>query len=129
MLILLYVKPDPGRSGSGKGLGSRSGRIPSVGGNIQVSFILHYVLLQATLSNWEILLAIWPLEDRPEQFRNKEFINSQPLAVILELKRVADELQKKGENELEAFKKDAELPTRHYDGGPDNCADLLHPAR
>ncbi len=87
------------------------------------------MLPQVTLSNWVILLAIWPLEDRPEQFRNKEFINSQPLAVILELKRVADELQKKGENELESFKKDAELPTCHYDGGPDNCAELLHTAR
>ena len=80
-------------------------------------------------TNWEILLPIWPLEDRPEQFRNMDFINSQPLQLILELKRVAEELQKKDEKEVESFKKDAELPTRHYDGGPDNCSDLLHPAR
>ncbi len=80
-------------------------------------------------TNWEILLPIWPLEDRPEQFRNMDFINSQPLQLILELKRVAEELQKKDEKEVESFKKDAELPTRHYDAGPDNCSDLLHPAR
>ncbi len=80
-------------------------------------------------TNWEILLPIWPLEDRPEQFRNMEFINSQPLQLILELKRVAEELQKKDEKEVESFKKDVELPTRHYDAGPDNCRDLLHPAR
>jgi hypothetical protein len=79
--------------------------------------------------NWEILLPIWPLEDGPEQFRNMEFINSQPLQLILELKRVVEELQKKDEKEVESFKKDAELPTRHYDVGPDNCSDLLHPAR
>jgi hypothetical protein len=46
-----------------------------------------------------------------------DFINSQPLQLILELKRVAEELQKKDEKEVESFKKDAELPTRHYDGG------------
>ncbi len=63
-------------------------------------------------TNWEILLPIWPLEDRPEQFRNMDFINSQPLQLILELKRVAEELQKKDEKEVESFKKDAELPTR-----------------
>jgi hypothetical protein len=80
-------------------------------------------------TNWEILLPIWPPEDRPEQFRNMDFINSQPLQLILELKRVAEELQKKDEKEVESFKKDAELPTRHYIGGPDNCSDLLHPAR
>jgi hypothetical protein len=63
-------------------------------------------------TNWEILVPICPLEDRPEQFRNRDFINNHPLVIILELKKVADVQQKKEDRELESCKKkDAELPT------------------
>jgi hypothetical protein len=45
------------------------------------------------------------------------------------MKRIWDEKKKKDDKGEETFKRDAALPTRQYDGGPDNCTDLLHPAR
>jgi hypothetical protein len=48
---------------------------------------------------------------------------------IFSMKRIWDEKKKKDDKGEETFKRDAALPTRQYDGGPDNCTDLLHPAR
>lgn len=48
---------------------------------------------------------------------------------FLAMKRVWDEQQKKEDRGEETFKKDAELPTRNFDGGPDNSMDLLHEVR
>lgn len=48
---------------------------------------------------------------------------------VLALKRCWEDEQKKEDKGEETFKKDPELPTKHYDAGPDNCADLLHPTR
>jgi hypothetical protein len=30
----------------------------------------------ATISTWELMTAIWPLEDRPDQMRRKEVVNT-----------------------------------------------------
>jgi hypothetical protein len=77
----------------------------------------------------EIMLPIWPMEDRPELYQNEAYINNFTVDTCLALK-AAWESQLKKENRGEStFGKDAALPTRHYDAGPDNCADLLHPAR
>ncbi len=37
--------------------------------------------------------------------------------------------QRREDRADELFRKDAALPTRQFDGGPDNYADLLHQAR
>jgi hypothetical protein len=69
------------------------------------------------------------MEDRPELYQNEAYINNFTVDTCLALK-AAWESQLKKENRGEStFGKDAALPTRHYDAGPDNCADLLHPAR
>jgi hypothetical protein len=75
------------------------------------------------------MLPIWPLEDRPELYQNEAYINNLSVDTCLGLK-AAWEIQLKKENRGEnMFGKDVALPTRHYDAGPDNCAELLHPAR
>jgi len=78
---------------------------------------------------WDILKAIWPIEDRPEQFQNEDFINSMSLENNLALKKCWEEQQKKENRGEETFRQDTALPTRHFPAGPDNCADLLHPVR
>jgi hypothetical protein len=74
-------------------------------------------------TTWEVLLDIWPLEDRPERYLNVDFINSLTVETALALMAVWEK-ENKGED---TFGKDPPLPTRHIDGCPDNCADLLHP--
>jgi hypothetical protein len=80
-------------------------------------------------TTYELLLPIWPLEDRPEIYQNEAYMNTLTVETGLAL-MASWEKQLKKENRGETtFGKDAPLPTRHYDAGPDNCADLLHPAR
>jgi hypothetical protein len=80
-------------------------------------------------TTWEVLLDIWPLEDRPERYLNVDFINSLTVETALALMAVWEKQQKKENKGEDTFGKDPPLPTRHIDGGPDNCADLLHPGR
>jgi hypothetical protein len=80
-------------------------------------------------TTWEVLLDIWPLEDRPERYLNEAFINSLTVETALALMAVWEKQQKKENKGEDTFGKDPPLPTCHIDGGPDNCADLLHPGR
>jgi hypothetical protein len=48
---------------------------------------------------------------------------------VLALKRCWDEKRKKEEKGDDTFKKDPDLPTKRFEAGPDNCRDILHPAR
>jgi hypothetical protein len=59
----------------------------------------------------------------------EEWFNQMTMDYIFSMKRIWDEKKKKDDKGEETFKRDAALPTRQYDGGPDNCTDLLHPAR
>jgi hypothetical protein len=80
-------------------------------------------------TTWEVMLDIWPLEDRPERYLNEDFINSLTVDTALALMAAWEKQQKKENKGEDTFGKDPPLPTRHIDSGPDNCADLLHPAR
>ena len=80
-------------------------------------------------STWEIIKAVWPVEDRPEAFQKESWINTMTPDTVLALKRCWDDQQKKEDRGEETFRKDAALPTTQFKSGPDNCADLLHPAR
>jgi DNA/RNA endonuclease G (NUC1) len=80
-------------------------------------------------TTYEMTLPVWPLEDRPEIYRNEAYINSHSTDTVLALMKCWYEKQKKEERGDDSFKKDPQLPTRHYDAGPDNRADLVHPAR
>jgi hypothetical protein len=62
-------------------------------------------------------------------YRNEEFMNSLSTETALALYQVFDAQQKRGGRAEETFQKDPPLPTRHYDAGPDNRSDLIHPAR
>ena len=79
-------------------------------------------------TTWEILLDIWALEDRPEKYQNEAFVNTLTVETGLMLMAACETQQKKNKGE-DTFRKDPPLPTRQLDGGPDNCADLLHPGR
>ena len=47
----------------------------------------------------------------------------------LALKKCWEEQQKKENRGEETFRNDAVSPTKHFRGGPDNCADLLNDDR
>jgi hypothetical protein len=74
-------------------------------------------------------LPIWALEDRPDEYKKEDFVNSLTVRDFLDLKTCWESKQKKEDRGEETFRRDPELPTRTFDAGPDNCADLLHPAR
>jgi len=83
----------------------------------------------AAPTTWQLTLPIWQLEDRPEQYLNEAGVNSMTVRDFIDLKKIYDEGQKRDDRGEETFRRDPDLPTRSFDGGPDNCADLLHPAR
>jgi len=83
----------------------------------------------AAPTTWQLTLPIWAVEDRPEEYQNELVVNSLTVHDFIDLKKCYDERQKKDDRGEETFRKDPDLPTRAFDGGLDNCADLLHPAR
>jgi hypothetical protein len=91
--------------------------------------ILFQVQAGVRPTNWQMFRSVWPVEDRPEEMQVEEWFNQMTTDYIFELKRVWDEKKKKDNKGEETFRRDAALPTRQYDGNPDNCTDLLHPAR
>jgi len=80
-------------------------------------------------TTWDIIRSIWPVEERPEELQREAWVNSMSLDAVLMLKKLWDEQQKKENKGEQTFRRDAPLPTRLFDGGPDNCADLLHTVR
>jgi hypothetical protein len=81
------------------------------------------------LTTWEWFRDIYPVEDRPEVLQNEQFVNSLQPPVFMDMMRAWGELQKRNDKGEDAFRKDLPPPTKQFDGGPDNCADLLHPSR
>ncbi len=77
----------------------------------------------------ELFRSIWPVEERPEEFQNEDWVNEQTPGDMFEFKRIWDEKRKREEKGEETYRRDAPLPTKQFDGGPDNCADLLHQSR
>ena len=69
------------------------------------------------------------MEERPDEMRADAVINSMTMDTVLMYKRCWDEKKKREDKNDDTYRKDADLPTRRYEAGPDNCADLLHPAR
>jgi hypothetical protein len=69
------------------------------------------------------------VEDRPPELQIEEWVNSMSPDTMYNMKRIWDAKKLKDDKGEETFRRDAALPTRQYDGGPDNCTDLLHPAR
>ena len=61
-------------------------------------------------TTWEVLLDIWPLEDRPERYLNEDFINSLTVETALALMAVWEKQQKKENKGEDTFGKDPRSP-------------------
>ena len=80
-------------------------------------------------STWELLLPIWDLEDRPAAMQHEATVNAMSLDNVFAYKSHYEQQSKKeGKGEC-VFGKDKKLPTRRFEEGEDNCADMLHEAR
>jgi hypothetical protein len=84
------------------------------------------------VSTWAIMLAVWPLEERPEEMRKPEVVNTLSFDQMVTYKKLYDARMKKegkeGKGE-EVFGRDGPIPTTMFEGGPDDCAEQLHPVR
>jgi hypothetical protein len=80
-------------------------------------------------TTWVMFQSIYPVEDRPPELQCEHWVNNLDPAVFLGMMESWIKKQKREDRADELFRKDAALPTRQFDGGPDNCADLLHQAR
>ncbi len=77
----------------------------------------------------ELFRSIWPVEERLEEFQNEDWVNEQTPSDMFEFKRIWNEKRRREEKGEETYRRDAPLPTKQFDGGPDNCVDLLHQSR
>ena len=77
---------------------------------------------------WEALAGLWPVEDRPEAYRNKAYINSLSLDTLLKVhecyEKKARELHTGGRHQA-----DQKPATIHFKATTDNCFDKLCDAR
>jgi len=81
------------------------------------------------MSTWNIMLGIWPLEDRPEDMTKPDIVNALSFDQMITYKTHYEALIKregKGEN---VFGKDNPLPLKKFPEGSDDCAGTLHPVR
>ena len=77
---------------------------------------------------WEALAGLWPVEDRPEAYRNKAYINSLSLDTLLKV----HECYEKKARELHTGSRhqaDQKPATIHFKATTDNCFDKLCDAR
>jgi hypothetical protein len=86
-------------------------------------------LMAASVSTWDLMLEIWPVEERPEQMKKREFVNALSFDQMVTYKKLFDaRMKKEGKGEGE-FGHDNPVPVTMYEGGPDDCASQLHAAR
>jgi hypothetical protein len=83
----------------------------------------------AGYSTWDLSLAFWPLEDRPEPMRVRATVERMPLETLFTLKDQCEALAKKEGKGDAAFGRDKKLPRREFEAAPDDCALVLHPVR
>ena len=81
------------------------------------------------MTTWQLMLGIWPVEDRPEEMTKPEVVNSLSFDQLITYKNHYEALVKKEGKGDGVFGKDADIPVKRFEAGEDNCADKLHPAR
>ena len=81
------------------------------------------------LSTWNLLLRIWPIEDRPEEMQDPETVAALTFDQLIKYKKHYEALVKKEGKGDGVFGKDSQIPATMFEAGEDNCADILHPAR
>jgi len=78
---------------------------------------------------WEKIKGAWPVENRPEEMRNRRFVNSFTFDQALKYKEHwTAEQNKQGRGDT-VFGKDALPPTKRFQAAEDNCAETLCAAR
>jgi hypothetical protein len=81
------------------------------------------------VSTWDLMLQIWPVEERPEQMKKREFVNALSFDQMVTYKKLFDaRMKKEGKGEGE-FGHDNPVPVTVFNGGPDDCPGQLHAAR
>ena len=81
------------------------------------------------LASWNLMLRIWPLEDRPDEMKIPEVVNGLSFDQLIKYKKHYEALIKREGKGEGVFGKDSDIPAVFFEEGEDNCADLLHPAR
>ena len=87
------------------------------------------VVASGSMSTWQLMLGIWPVEDRPEEMTRPEVVNSLTFDQLITYKNHYEALVKKEGKGDGVFGKDTDIPVKKYAAAEDNCADKLHPAR
>jgi len=78
---------------------------------------------------WDKIKGAWPVENRPEEMKNRKFVNAFTFDQALKYKEHwLAEQSKQGRGDL-VFGKDAPPPLRRFNAAEDNCADVLCTAR
>jgi hypothetical protein len=81
------------------------------------------------VNTWSIMLAIWPLEERPDEMRRMEVVNSLSFDQMVTYKKLYDAgLKKEGKGE-EVFGRDGPIPVTMFKAEADDCAEQLHAVR
>ena len=80
-------------------------------------------------STWNLLLRIWPLEDRPDEMTDPAVVASLSFDQLMEFKKHYEALTKREGKGEGVFGKDSAIPSQRFEAGEDNCAEILHPAR
>jgi hypothetical protein len=83
----------------------------------------------SAVSTWAIMLAVWPVEERPEEMRRPEVVNSLSFDQMVTYKKLYDARMKKEGKGEEVFGRDCPIPPTMFEAAADDCAEQLHPAR
>jgi hypothetical protein len=81
------------------------------------------------ISTWSIMLAVWPLEEWPDEMRRPEVVNSLTFDQMVTYKKLYDARMKKEGKGEEVFGRDCPIPPTMFEAAADDCAEQLHPAR
>jgi len=78
---------------------------------------------------WARILRVWPLDMRPAEMLDRNFVNAFTFDQAITYKEhYQEELKRQGKGDT-VFGRDAMPPTKSYAAGEDNCADKLCPIR
>jgi hypothetical protein len=83
----------------------------------------------AAVSTWDLMLEIWPVEERPDQMKRREFVNALSFDQMVTYKKLFDARMKKEGKGQEVFGHDNPIPVTMYEGEADDCMEQLHAVR
>jgi hypothetical protein len=83
----------------------------------------------APVSTWELMLELWPLEERPDNMRKREVVNALTFDQMVTYKKLFDQRMKREGKGEQVFGHDVPIPVTVFEAGPDDCAEQLHAVR